>query len=258
LCYAAAALLRPMNTTLLRRLTFLLLLPASIFAAMVEDRQMEKAARSSYIYRIVLDGRVKASAEFGVITLTGTVEDQSSRVLAEETARHILWVEEVRNQVTIAPFSREASDLTLTRRILARLRVRTGVTADTIRIRVVDGTVTLSGAAPDEDQKNRAGLVAERVAGVTQVRNQLAVVPAPAGDANVAEQIDDPSITAQVIVAMYEHADTRKTAAKVTTSAGTVKITGVASSEAEKSLITRLAREAYGARFVSNQMKCPN
>jgi osmotically-inducible protein OsmY len=71
-------------------------------------------------------------------------------------------------------------------------------------------------------------------------------------------QVDDASITAQIIAALRDHAATRTTAAKITTTEGAVTITGTAASDDEKLLVSRLAREAFGTRSVSNQMRSPN
>lgn len=244
-----------MQTNPLGKFLLLLLLPTLLSATLVNDRQMEVAARSSYIYREVLENRVKASAEFGVLTLTGSVEDEADRLLAEDTARSIRWVTDVRNQITLQPSHREQSDEWIALRVLARLRLRSQVNADTTRVGVMDGMVTLSGTVRSEGQKELTALIAKEVAGVHHVRNQLVIAPSTPADPAPAEQIDDPSIAAQVITALRAHDATRAAALKVTVTEGTVRITGPADSETQKALVTQLAREAHGVRFVNNLMK---
>lgn len=247
-----------MKTFLRAGATALLLLsPLASLASLVEDRQMEKAARASYVYRVVLEDRVKASAEFGVLTLTGSVEDDADRLLAEDTARHLRWVESVNNKVIIQSSFAEKSDPWIARKIRGRLLARSGVNADTTRVTVLDGMVTLDGTAGDERQKARTALIAKEIPGVYHVRNQLVVVPRTGGGEANAEPIDDASIAAHVIATLRAHAATRTVAIKVRSTEGTVRLTGQADSEVQKSLITELTREIHGTWVITNSMTSP-
>lgn len=236
-------------------LALLLLLPAALPASLVNDRQAEVSARTSYVYRTLLDGRVKASAEFGVLTLTGSVDDPADRLLAEDTARHIPWVADVRNKITLLPSYREHSDPWIGLKVQARLRMREGIDADDTRVTVKDGLVTLSGPARDEHQKERTGLIAQEIAGTGLVRNNLVVTVPPPAEPAPAEPIDDPSVIAQVMAALRAHDAALATTTRVASTDGSVRISGEAASEAQRALITRLAGEVRGVRLVTNTMK---
>ena len=68
------------------------------------------------------------------------------------------------------------------------------------------------------------------------------------------EQIDDASITSQVKYALLSHKSTSALKTKVTTTDGVVRITGDANSDAEKSLVTKLAQDVRGTKSVDNVM----
>ena len=53
---------------------------------------------------------------------------------------------------------------------------------------------------------------------------------------------------------MLSHKSTSALATKVTTNDGLVMITGVAGSDAEKSLVTKLAQDVRGTKSVHNKM----
>jgi osmotically-inducible protein OsmY len=92
---------------------------------------------------------------------------------------------------------------------------------------------------------------------VKSVRNEI-VVQAPAAGRTVGEKIDDASITSQVKYALLNHDGTSALKTKVTTNEGVIVITGEARSDAEKSLVTKLARDVRGLQSVDNRMTVKN
>lgn len=244
-----------MNTKLLTLLLLASLLPVALPASLVNDRKIERLTRASYVYRTVLQNRVKVSAEFGVLTLSGTVEDPEERALAEDTARNVLLVGGIENKITVQSSWLVRSDPWILSRVRSRLQLRADGSARTTTVEVQDGTVTLSGTVRDELQKERTALIAAEIAGVKAVRNNLAVVPAEAAPAEI---IDDASVTGQILATLRAHESTRALAVRITTVEGAVRITGEAGSEAQKTLVTQLTREVCGVRFVTNMLKLAN
>ena len=242
-----------MKTLLRLSLYLLLAAPLALPASLVNDREIETAARTSFALRTVLEGRVKVSADFGVLTLTGTVENQADKALAGEATTRIPGVSGVENKLTVQAAHREQSDRWITQGIHRRLRVSRGLSGAAITVAVEDAMVTLTGNVEAAASKELAGRVASEITGVKYVRNNLAVTDASAA-APVAE-VDDASVTALVLAALLRHEATRALKPRITTTAGVVRIAGEAASEADKALVTRLAREVHGARSVTNELK---
>jgi osmotically-inducible protein OsmY len=236
-------------------LLVLLASPLALFASSETDRKIEDAAKASYNYRTVLEDHVKVKARDGVVTLSGTVADKDDRALAEDTVENLPGVVRVQNDISVKSEYPEHSDAWIALKIRSRLLVKANVSATSTKVDVQDGVVTLSGTADNLAQKELTGVYAAEIDHVKSVRNNLVVAPqpAPAGQ-TVGEKIDDASITTQVKYALLSHRATSALKTKVTTTDGVIAITGEAASDAEKSLVTKLAEGVRGVSAVNNNM----
>ena len=75
--------------------------PAGLFASSETDHKIEDAAANSYNYRTVLDNEVRVSSIDGIVTLTGTVQDEHEKALAEDTVSNLPGVMSVKNDIDI-------------------------------------------------------------------------------------------------------------------------------------------------------------
>ena len=74
------------------------------------DSKIEDAAKASYNYRTVLDGKVTVKSNDGIVTLTGIVADRDMKSMAEDTVSNLPGVQRVDNQITLDPALKEHSD----------------------------------------------------------------------------------------------------------------------------------------------------
>ena len=245
----------------LKNITALLVLTASpiaLFASHETDRKIESAAKASYNYRMVLEDHVKVKAKDGVVTLTGTVEDKDDKALAADTVENLPGVTSVKNEIKIKPNYPEHSDAWIALKIRSRLLVKGNVSAANTTVTVKDGVVTLAGTADNMAQKELTEVYAKEIDWVKSVKNEIVVKANPAGTETLGEKIDDASITTQVKYALLSHKSTSALKTKATTTDGVIVITGVAGSDAEKSLVTKLAQDVRGVKSVSNNMTVGN
>ena len=236
-----------------KNLSALLLLiasPLALFASHATDRKIEDAAKASYNYRTVLEDHVKVKANDGVVTLTGTVQDKDDRDLAADTVENLPGVVSVHNEIKVEPAYPEKSDAWMAVKIRSRLLVKGNVSATNTKVEVKDGNVTLTGTADNIAQKELTEIYAKDIDGVKSVKNDLVVTDKP----TLGEKIDDASITSQVKYALLTHKATSAVKTKVVTSDGVVLVTGEAASDAEKSLVTKLAKDVRGVNSVTNKM----
>jgi osmotically-inducible protein OsmY len=227
----------------------------SLLAGTPADRKIEDAAKASYNYRTVLDGKVSVKASDGTVTLTGMVADKDLKSLAEDTVSNLPGVMHVDNQITLDPALKEHSDAWIAWKIRYQLLTHANVSFSATQIDVQKGVVTLKGTAENQAQKELTAEFAKSIEGVTSVKNEI-LVQVAAADAKktVAESIDDASITTQVKYALLSHKSTSALKTTVSTSEGVVEITGVAANAAEKSLVGKLAQGIRGVKSVSNNM----
>ena len=238
------------------RIAFLLAatMPVALFASSSTDRKIEDAAKASYNYRTVLADHVSVKATDGVVTLTGTVADKDDRALAEDTVENLPGVVSVDNQVVVKSEYPEHSDEWIAIKIRSELLVKANVSAASTTVDVKDGIVTLSGNVQNRAQKDLTEIYANEVANVKAVKNNLVIVEPAPGSTTIGEDMDDASITSQVKYSLLSHRATSALSTKVITENSVVSITGVAGSDAEKSLVTKLAQDTRGVKSVVNDM----
>jgi hyperosmotically inducible periplasmic protein len=242
-----------MTTKMLSIILLLAASPIGLFASSVTDQKIEEAARASYNYRTVLEDHVKVKAHDGVVTLTGTVQDSGDKDLAADTVENLPGVTSVKNEIEIKSAYAEHSDAWMAFKIRGRLLSKANVSASKTKVTVQDGVVTLTGTADNQAQKELTELYAKEIDWVKSVKNEIVVVVAPVRE-TMGERIDDASITTQVKLALLDHKATHTLKIKVITSDGVISITGEASSDAEKSLVTKLAEGIRGVKSVNNHM----
>jgi hyperosmotically inducible protein len=229
-------------------------MPVALFASSSTDRKIEDAAKASYNYRTVLADQVTVKASDGVVTLTGTVQDKDDRALAEDTVENLPGVVSVDNQIIVKSDYPEHSDAWIALKIRGELLVKANVSATSTKVDVKDGVVTLTGTVQNRAQKDLTEIYAKEIVNVKAVRNDLVIVAPEPGSTTIGEDMDDASITSQVKFALLSHRSTSALSTKVVTENAVVSISGVADSDAEKSLVTKLAQDTRGVKSVVNDM----
>jgi osmotically-inducible protein OsmY len=227
---------------------------APLLASSQSDRTIEDAAQSSYNLHTVLQDKVAVHANDGAVTLSGMVPDKDDRALAADTVGSIPGVVSVDNQVTVSPEVAEHSDAWIALKIHGLLLVKANVSATSTTVVVKDGAVTLTGNVQSLAQKELTEAYVKDVDNVKSVDNRLVVEAPGSGDTSVGEAMDDASITAQVKYALLSHGSTSAVDTRVVTDNAIVRITGVADSDAEKDLVSKLAQDTRGVKSVVNDM----
>ena len=221
------------------------------------DDKVEASFKQTYVYKTYLkDDAVKAAAKDGVVTLTGTVAEESHKALAQETVLSLPGVTRVDNQLaTKAEVAAENADTWIGRKVKTALLFHQNVSASQTTVEVKDGIVTLKGEASSTAQKELTTEYAKDIEGVKEVKNEMTVAATPVkAERTEGVKMDDASITAQVKTALLTHRSTSSVKTKVETRNGAVTLTGIAKNAAEKSLVTKLVTDIQGVTSVNNEM----
>jgi hyperosmotically inducible periplasmic protein len=233
----------------------LLLVSIPVQASTLDDL-IRTSAENSYVFKTYLQGDdIKIRSEDGVVSLTGTVSEESHRSLAQETVAGLPGVISVDNRLEVkSGHPAEKSDAWLSEKVKATLLLHQNVGAVT-EVSTRDGIVTLQGEATSQAQKDLTTEYARDVEGVKDVRNEMTVSnTVEKTTRTIVEKIDDASITAQVNMALLFHRSTSFLHTTVTTKRGVVTVGGKAKNAAEIDLVTKLVNDIKGVKNVENQM----
>jgi hyperosmotically inducible periplasmic protein len=243
--------------------TSFLLLNSRLFASDTDDR-IESSAKQSYVFKTYLkDDDVKFQSKDGVVTLTGTVSEESHKILARETVANLPGVKSVDNKIEIkgeAPAER--SDAWLIAKVKTTLWFHRNVSGIDTEVSAKDGTITLRGKADSKAQKDLTTEYAKDIEGVKDVNNEMTVPASIQADKkttgekidDLGEAIDDASTTALVKTTLLYHRSTSGLKTKVDTKDGVVTLSGKAKNGAEKDLAAKLASDVRGVKKVVNNM----
>lgn len=220
------------------------------------DDRIESAAKESYVFKTYLNSdTVKATAKDGIVTLSGTVNQQSHKALAQETVASLPGVTKVDNRLELkADYPADKSNERIAMDVKAALLFHRNVSATETQVYVEEGIVTLRGEASTQAEKELTTAYAD-VDGVREVKNEMTIAknPKPEGQ-SMQEKIDDASITAQVKMALLTHRSTSALKTSVATKEGIVTLSGEAANGAEKDLVTKLVSDIHGVNSIVNNM----
>jgi osmotically-inducible protein OsmY len=256
----------------------------SPLAASEMDDRIESTAKESYVFKTYLnEDDIDIESKDGVVTLTGTVAEETRKSLAQETVASIPGVKRVNNELELTDEApAQYSDAWLITKVKTSLLFHRSVSGIKTEVLAEDGIVTLRGEANSQAQKDLAAEYAKDIEGVRDVKNEMKVVTAASkpdekmmgkkmdptmkpGEKTMGQKvgdvvddttgyIDDASITAMVKTTLMYHRSTSAINTTVKTNEGVVNLGGKAANAAEKDLATKLVSDVYGVKRVVNNM----
>jgi osmotically-inducible protein OsmY len=140
------------------------------------NEQIASALKDALLY----DPRVNSydvtvHVDEGVVKLSGAVGSLKAKLAAESLAQHTVGVIRIENQISVKPGKPVADDV-LAKRIEASFAANAVLDPSAVRVKVVNGKVTLTGRVPTLFESVEAADVANGLQGVTSVVNELKVV----------------------------------------------------------------------------------
>lgn len=236
--------------------TAVLLTSASARASQTDER-IESSAKQSYVFKTYLkDDAIKTQAKDGVVTLRGTVNEESHKSLAQDTVASLPGVKSVNNHLKLQGYRPpENSDGWISMQVKYSLLYNRHVSGTNTQVFVNDGIVTLRGEAESQAQKDLTGEYTKDIKGVKNVMNKMTIAKvANNSKQTMGEKIDDASITAQVKMALLSHHSTSAFKTGVETNGGVVTLSGQAASGAGREMVGKVASDVNGVTNVVNNM----
>lgn len=141
-----------------------------------------KVVAALTFHKNVSAGATTVETVNGVVTLSGQVDTQAQKELTGEYARDVDGVTSVRNNLTVAKAPRphetlgeKVDDVSITAQIRTALLFRKSTHVLTTKVTTKDGVVTVRGEALNAAERELVTKLAEDIAGVKRVINQMTV-----------------------------------------------------------------------------------
>ncbi len=155
-----------------------------------------------------------------------------------------------------APALAAQPDAWITTKVKMTLITTDGVHANDINVDTIDGRVTLQGTVDTQDEKARAEVAAQKVDGVRELRNLLAVV-APAHQDAVAMKDDQIEKNVKAALERDQSLDDSNIGV-ASVNAGTVVLSGTAKTMTDHLRALEVASAVPGVRAVASEVTSPD
>lgn len=250
--------------------------PMSAFAADADtSRQLSEARQEGSVVTAITLNRhlnpfsIDVEVKDGTAVLTGEVESDVDRDLAEQVALSVDGVQKVDNQLTVdanaerserddKSMSQRFDNATTTASVKSKLLWNSNTEGLDINVSTSNGVVTLEGTADSAEAKQLAEQLAANTDGVRSVQNNITV----SGEATTAakaqhsaddagEAISDAWITSKVKSSFLLSRNLDGLDIKVKTKNGQVTLSGQVNTAAEKELAVETARNIRGVTDVN-------
>ena len=213
---------------------------------METDEILEKDVSNSLKWESpITDSNIIVISNDGVVTLTGVVDNFTKRTRAENSTRKITGVKSVINKIYVVIESwDEKKDVEIAAEILTSFRWNWNTLNDTIKVRVLNGWVTLSGELEWQYQKEAAKEAVVNLIGVKGVSNYI----------DIKSQIDTKIKSTSLRLALKNHyaLDSRNIEIEVLDSKIILK--GIVDSWSQKEIAGRIAWKTSGVINVINEL----
>lgn len=139
------------------------------------DVEIAKAALNALKWTVLVPSeQIKVAVDNGYLTITGEVEYNYQKDLAERAVSGLYGVTYVSNEIDVVPSVKPAE---VKAKIVKEFERNARIDANNINVAVEGGTVTLKGKVRNFDEDNEARTAAWSVPGVNKVVDNLRISP---------------------------------------------------------------------------------
>ena len=217
--------------------------------ATTAQSRSDNSIRDDVLLELKWDPKISSASDIavamkdGVVTLSGFVPSFWEKDAAEKAVKRVYGVRGIANDIQVKLFWRR-TDPEIARDAVHELESHVSIPADSIKVTVKDGWVTLEGTVDWEYQSSLAESAMKKLKGVSGVTNKIQVRP-KASAAEIRSKIEE---------ALRRSAELDARRITVAIEGSTVKLYGAVSSWAEREEAERAAWSAPGTTMVENHI----
>ncbi|CAM3519000.1 BON domain-containing protein [Paracoccus nototheniae] len=190
--------------------------------------------------------QIGVAVQNGVVTLSGHVTTYAARLAAERAVARVKGVRGIAQEVEVRPAgSHLTADDEIARRVLEALAWNSLVPMDSVKVRVAEGHVTLSGRVEWNYQRTAAELAIAGMSGVKGILNSIEITK-KASPADVRQRIEN---------ALKRDAELDAAGIRVMVHDGTVTLEGKVDCWGDRMAAENAAWAAPGVQRVNDQLR---
>ncbi len=213
---------------------------------MSDDRILQQRVMDELAFDPMADAaHVGVSARDGIVTLNGHVKTYAAKFAAERAARRVRGVKAVAQEIDVRlPSDKKTKDDEIAARAVKILEWDVVIPPDSIRVKVENGTVTLTGEVDWIYQRDEAERDVHRLGGVHFIINQIRVRP----------QTQPEDVKTKIAAAFERTAENEAASITVEVRDGAVILGGHVRNWLEREEAVRAARSVPGVNTVENNI----
>jgi osmotically-inducible protein OsmY len=209
----------------------------------------DKALRQTIIDELDFEPSIDAAnigvaVDNGVVTLTGHVPSYVEKVAAERAVERIKGVRAIAEKIEVRYPGHKTSDDEIAERALSIIRWNVQVPPDSVKVKVENGWVTLTGTVDWQFQRKMAETATRGLSGVVSVSNLIEVKP----------RVAPRDVKQKILNALKRNAELEADAIRVNVIEGKVVLEGKVKAWHERGLAEHAAWSAPGVRAVQDDL----
>ena len=213
---------------------------------MSADNDLKRAVLDELNWEPSVDSaHIGVTAQAGVVTLTGQVENYSHKLAAEKAASRVKGVKALAEEIEVKlPFDIMRSDEDIAVAAIQRLSWNSTIPDDAVKVKVEKGWITLTGTVDWQFEKEAAEQDIRALSGVIGVSNQVLLKPT----------ISASNVKAEIERALHHSWYYDPNTINVRAQGGKIKLTGNVTTWNARQLAGSTAWSAPGATSVENDI----
>lgn len=214
----------------------------------VNDKQLRQNVIDELDFEPSIEAAdIGVAVESGIVTLTGHVPNFAQKLAAERAVWRVKGVKGIAEEIQVRfPGDKKTNDDEIAQRALNIIAWNTLIPRDSVRVKVQNGYVTLTGQMDWNYQREAAAADVRKLSGVSGVTNDIALKPAVQA-VDVKQRITD---------ALVRHAEVEASHVRISVPyAGTVSLEGEVGNWDERAAVVHAAWSAPGVREVEDKLR---